>query len=245
MKVSFKTDIGCTRSQNQDAVFVSEQPVGPLDNLFIVADGMGGHNAGDYASKKAIDLIVSAIEQDTEDRGISAIQRGITIANREIFFEASLDEEKSGMGTTVVVATIENDTLKVANVGDSRLYVLSKGDLVQVTRDHSVIEEMVRKGEVSREMAQKHPKRNLITRAVGAEEEVRIDLFDVDLPDVEAVLMCTDGLTTMVSDEKIAEIMSLGMTVEHKVAALVKEANAGGGKDNITVLMIESLFDEV
>lgn len=245
MKVSFKTDIGCTRSQNQDAVFASEQPVGPLDNLFIVADGMGGHNAGDYASKKAIDLIVSAIEQDTEDRGISAIQRGITIANREIFFEASLDEEKSGMGTTVVVATIENDTLKVANVGDSRLYVLSKGDLVQVTRDHSVIEEMVRKGEVSREMAQKHPKRNLITRAVGAEEEVRIDLFDVDLPDVEAVLMCTDGLTTMVSDEKIAEIMSLGMTVEHKVAALVKEANAGGGKDNITVLMIESLFDEV
>ncbi len=245
MKVSFKTDIGCTRSQNQDAVFVSEQPVGPLDNLFIVADGMGGHNAGDYASKKAIDLIVSAIEQDTEDRGISAIQRGITIANREIFFEASLDEEKSGMGTTVVVATIENDTLKVANVGDSRLYVLSKGDLVQVTRDHSVIEEMVRKGEVSREMAQKHPKRNLITRAVGAEEEVRIDLFDVDLPEVEAVLMCTDGLTTMVSDEKIAEIMSLGMTVEHKVAALVKEANAGGGKDNITVLMIESLFDEV
>ena len=245
MKVSFKTDIGCTRSQNQDAVFVSEQPVGPLDNLFIVADGMGGHNAGDYASKKAIDLIVSAIEQDTEDRGISAIQRGITIANREIFFEASLDEEKSGMGTTVVVATIENDTLKVANVGDSRLYVLSKGDLVQVTRDHSVIEEMVRKGEVSREMAQKHPKRNLITRAVGAEEEVRIDLFDVDLPEVEAVLMCTDGLTTMVSDEKIAEIMSLGMTVEHKVAALVKEANAGGGKDNITVLLIESLFDEV
>ena len=245
MKVSFKTDIGCTRSQNQDAVFVSEQPVGPLDNLFIVADGMGGHNAGDYASKKAIDLIVSAIEQDTEDRGISAIQRGITIANREIFFEASLDEEKSGMGTTVVVATIEDDTLKVANVGDSKLYVLSKGDLVQVTRDHSVIEEMVRKGEVSREMAQKHPKRNLITRAVGAEEEVRIDLFDVDLPDVEAVLMCTDGLTTMVSDEKIAEIMSLGMTVEHKVAALVKEANAGGGKDNITVLMIESLFDEV
>lgn len=245
MKVSFKTDIGCTRSQNQDAVFVSEKPVGPLENLFIVADGMGGHNAGDYASKKAIDLIFSSIREDKEDSGISAIQRGITIANREIFIEASQDQEKSGMGTTVVVATIENGMLEVANVGDSRLYVLSKGDLIQVTRDHSVIEEMVRKGEVSREMAQKHPKRNLITRAVGAEEEVRIDLFDVDLSDVDAVLMCTDGLTTMVEDAKIAEIMSLGMTVEHKVAALIKEANAGGGKDNITVLMIESMFDEV
>lgn len=245
MKVSFKTDVGCTRSQNQDAVYASCEPIGSLPNLFVVADGMGGHNAGDYASKKAIDIILRSIISDTENDGLFAIQRGITTANEELFYEASHHVEKAGMGTTVVAATIEDNMLRVANVGDSRLYVLSQGTLKQVTRDHSVIEEMVRNGQVSREQAQKHPKRNLITRAVGAEKQVRIDVFQLEMNEVQGILLCTDGLTTMVEDDRIAEIMMLPVTTKCKVEKLVQEANAGGGRDNITVLMIESMFDEV
>ena len=189
MRVSFMTDTGRTRSQNQDAVFATEKPIGILPNLFVIADGMGGHNAGDYASKKAIDLLTQTIATSKEQEAISVIQQGITIANEAIYREASLDSAKVGMGTTMVVATIENHMLHVANVGDSRLYVLYQGQLRQVTRDHSVIEEMVRKGEVSKEVAAHHPKRNLITRAVGAEEEIRVDFFNVNIEDADAVLM--------------------------------------------------------
>ena len=245
MRVSFMTDTGRTRSQNQDAVFATCEPIGCLSNLFVIADGMGGHNAGDYASRKAIDLMRESIAARGEQEAVSAIQQGITIANEVIYQEASLDVSKAGMGTTMVVATMDGDVLRVANVGDSRLYVLTKGCLQQITRDHSVIEEMVRKGEVSKEVAQHHPKRNLITRAVGAEEQVRVDFFDWDLQDVDAVLMCSDGLTNMLEDRRIAEILSLDMTLDKKVATLVEEANLAGGKDNITVLVIEAMMDEV
>ena len=245
MRVSFMTDTGRTRSQNQDAVFATCEPIGCLSNLFVIADGMGGHNAGDYASRKAIDLMRESIAARGEQEAVSAIQQGITIANEVIYQEASLDVSKAGMGTTMVVATMDGDVLRVANVGDSRLYVLTKGCLQQITRDHSVIEEMVRKGEVSKEVAQHHPKRNLITRAVGAEEQVRVDFFEWDLQDVDAVLMCSDGLTNMLEDRRIAEILSLDMTLDKKVATLVEEANLAGGKDNITVLVIEAMMDEV
>lgn len=245
MRVSFMTDTGRTRSQNQDAVFATCEPIGCLSNLFVIADGMGGHNAGDYASRKAIDLMRESIAARGEQEAVSAIQQGITIANEVIYQEASLDVSKAGMGTTMVVATMDGDVLRVANVGDSRLYVLTKGCLQQITRDHSVIEEMVRKGEVSKEVAQHHPKRNLITRAVGAEEQVRVDFFDWNLQDVDAVLMCSDGLTNMLEDRRIAEILSLDMTLDKKVATLVEEANLAGGKDNITVLVIEAMMDEV
>ena len=245
MRVSFMTDTGRTRSQNQDAVFATCEPIGCLSNLFVIADGMGGHNAGDYASRKAIDLMRESIAVSGEQEAVSVIQQGITIANEVIYQEASLDVSKAGMGTTMVVATMDGDVLRVANVGDSRLYVLTKGCLQQVTRDHSVIEEMVRKGEVSKEVAQHHPKRNLITRAVGAEEQVRVDFFDLDLQDVDAVLMCSDGLTNMLEDRRIAEILSLDMNLDNKVATLVEEANLAGGKDNITVLVIEEMMDEV
>lgn len=245
MRVSFMTDTGRTRSQNQDAVFATEKPIGVLANLFVIADGMGGHNAGDYASKKAIDLLTHSIAGSGEQEAISAIQQGITIANEAIYEEASRDSAKAGMGTTMVVATIENHMLRVANVGDSRLYILGAGVLQQVTRDHSVIEEMVRKGEVSKEVAAHHPKRNLITRAVGAEAQVRVDFFDVDLQNVDAVMMCSDGLTNMLEEDRIKDIMSQDISVEDKVEKLVEEANAAGGKDNITVLIVEAIMDEV
>ncbi len=238
MRVAFMTDKGYVRSQNQDAVYATAEPIGRLDNLFMVADGMGGHNAGDYASARAIQMIRDCIAT-SDDETVPTIHQGIRIANTGLYQEANLDVTKSGMGTTIVVATLEDDTLRVANVGDSRLYVLHDGELCQVTRDHSVIEEMVQKGEVTREFAQHHPKRNLITRAVGAEEDIRIDFFDVDVADIHLVLLCTDGLTTMVEDARIQEILGMQMTLEDKVKTLVQEANDAGGKDNITVVLVE------
>ena len=241
MRISFMTDTGRMRSQNQDAVFATPEPIGSLANLFLIADGMGGHNAGDYASKKAIDLVKESIAGNLKAEAVPAIHQGITIANETIHQEASADKEKAGMGTTMVAATVDGDWMRVANVGDGRLYVVREGKLQQVTQDHSVIGEMVRKGEMQKEEAQHHPRRNLITRAVGAEETVRVDFFDVELSDVEAVLMCTDGLTTMVDESCILEILTSEDSVEDKVARLIQEANNAGGRDNITVLIIESL----
>ncbi len=238
MRVSLLTDTGQMRQQNQDAVYATKDPIGTLDNLFIVADGMGGHNAGDYASKEAIKEILDVISSSNGSR-VTAIHQGIRVANKKLFMQAKSDKQKEGMGTTIVVATIEDDILHVANVGDSRLYVLENEELIQITRDHSVVEEMVRNGEVSRELAFKHPKRNLITRAVGAEESVVVDFFDERIAQGDTILLCSDGLTTMVPDERIEEILREHITCDAKCRHLVDEANKAGGKDNISVILIE------
>ena len=173
------TDIGRKRKVNQDYIYTSEKPVGNLPNVFIVADGMGGHNAGDYASK-----------------------------------------------------------VTVANVGDSRLYVVGS-KIRQITRDHSYVEEMVRIGELDRADARNHPDKNIITRAVGAEDKVEPDFFTVELQEGEIVLMCSDGLTNMLEDEEIRMIISGARDLVEKAERLVEAANANGGRDNISVILIE------
>ena len=238
MNYSVLTDIGRMRSKNQDAVFATEETIGSLPNLFVVADGMGGHKAGEYASSQAI-------APDTGSEPVQIINQGITAANKSIYEEATQDEDKYGMGTTMVVATLLEDHLCVANVGDSRLYVYRDGQLSQITQDHSVVGEMVRKGEMPKEEARSHPKRNLITRAVGAEAEVRVDFFDETLQAGDLVLMCTDGLTSMVEESEIEEVLAGSGQVADKVAKLVDLANDHGGKDNITVIVIEPFSDEV
>ena len=237
MNYSVLTDIGRMRSQNQDAVFATEETIGSLPNLFVVADGMGGHKAGEYASSQAIALAKREIASDTGSEPVQIINQGITAANKSIYEEATQDEDKYGMGTTMVAATLLEDHLCVANVGDSRLYVYRDGQLSQITQDHSVVGEMVRKGEM--------PKRNLITRAVGAEAEVRVDFFDETLQAGDLVLMCTDGLTSMVEESEIEEVLAGSGQVADKVAKLVDLANDHGGKDNITVIVIEPFSDEV
>ena len=245
MNYSVLTDIGRARSQNQDAVFATDEAVGSLPNLFVVADGMGGHKAGEYASNQAIALVKREVASDTESEPVQIINQGITTANNSIYEEATQDATKSGMGTTMVVATLLEDHLCVANVGDSRLYVYRDGQLSQITQDHSVVGEMVRKGEMPKEEARSHPKRNLITRAVGAEAEVRVDFFDETLQAGDLVLMCTDGLTSMVEESEIEEVLAGSGQVADKVAKLVDLANDHGGKDNITVIVIEPFSDEV
>lgn len=226
------------RESNQDYVYTSESPVGNLPNLFIVADGMGGHNAGDFASKYTVEQIVSYIEKAPMTNPVDLIRGAVTKANASLMAQAKSDTSLSGMGTTVVIATIVDDCMYVANVGDSRLYLL-RDELTQITRDHSLVQEMVRMGEMDASEAKSHPDKNIITRAVGAFEDLAIDFFEEHVEPGDVILMCTDGLSNMVDDTDIRQMIQTGRDVVEKVQRLVEAANRGGGKDNITVAVIQ------
>ena len=238
MKTYSITDTGALREMNQDYFFASDDPVGNLPNLYIVADGMGGHKAGDYASRYTTQRVVASVSRDPGEKPVSIIKKAISTANKILIEEAAEDESKQGMGTTLVVATIIDGKLYVANVGDSRLYIINR-DIRQITRDHSLVAEMVRIGEVPVSEARKHPDKNIITRAIGAGDDVDADFFEVDLNEGDRILICTDGLTNMVEDQDIRDIVLQNIPLEERVELLVRTANRNGGKDNITVMMIE------
>lgn len=239
MKTYSITDTGILREMNQDYFFVSDEPVGNLPNLYIVADGMGGHKAGDYASRYTTQRIVASVSRSSGEEPVTILKEAITTANRLLITEAAEDEAKKGMGTTLVAATIIDGRLYVANVGDSRLYIIGTDGIRQITRDHSLVAEMVRIGEVGAKEAREHPDKNIITRAVGAGEEVEADFFEVELKKDDHILICTDGLTNMVEDEEICSIILRDASIEERAGLLVKTANDNGGKDNITVMIIE------
>lgn len=232
------TDIGKKRTLNQDYVYTSERPIGNLSNVFIVADGMGGHNAGDYASKYTVETIISEIERSFEKNPIKILGKAIEVANTRIIQKSGESAELEGMGTTVVAATLMGKYLQVANVGDSRLYVVND-KIRQITVDHSLVEEMIRIGGIDRASARNHPDKNIITRAIGAGETVEVDFFSVELAPGDMVLMCSDGLTNMLEDEEIRMIINGQRDIVEKAEALVKAANDNGGKDNISVVLIE------
>ena len=234
------TDIGRKRNLNQDFVFASEQPVGNLPNLFIVADGMGGHNAGDYASKYTVETIVAELSRAADESPEESIRRAIEMANMQVRKKAEEDSSMSGMGTTAVVAFCDGNVLKVANVGDSRLYHIGS-EIRQVTIDHSLVEEMVKMGSLDREAARTHPEKNIITRAIGAVQTVEVDFFTEELTAGDMVLLCSDGLSNMLEDKKIFEIIQEQKDIRSRAEELVKAANESGGKDNIAVILIEPL----
>lgn len=234
------TDIGRKRKVNQDYVYSSEQPVGQLPNLFIVADGMGGHNAGDYASRLAVTAIAERAGELKDEEPAQILGRAIEWANTVVYEKAEAEPELEGMGTTVVAAVCDKDVLHVANVGDSRLYIVSGHEITQITRDHSWVAEMVRRGGLGAEEARRHPDKNIITRAVGAEDTVKADFFRVKLREGDLILMCTDGLTNMVEDEEIRMILNGARDIVEKAEELVRRANENGGQDNISVILIES-----
>ena len=238
------TDTGVLRTMNQDYCFSSDTPIGNLPNLYIVCDGMGGHKAGEYASRYTAQRIVAHASRSHFDNPIRILREAIQKANEILVIESKEDMEKQGMGTTVVAATIVDHRMYVANVGDSRLYVIGE-TIKQITKDHSYVEEMVRMGKVNRADARTHEKKNVITRAVGAAEEIKTDIFEVDLEDNETVLLCTDGLSNMVTDERIFEIVSSSVHSEEIARKLVDEANKNGGQDNITVLVSKPYYNEV
>ena len=231
-------DIGKCREINQDYIFVSEEPIGNLPNLFLVADGMGGHKAGDLASEYTVAKVQEAVSKSMQTIPYQILKGAFQYANQKLLEKAGESDSYKGMGTTLVAATVKNDAVYVVNVGDSRLYKI--GDRIeQITEDHSLVEEMVRMGEISKEQARNHPDKNIITKAMGVSDTVEPDYFDTDLQKGECLLMCSDGLTNMVSDRQIKEIVELRTDLESCVKELIRAANQNGGRDNIAVVLIE------
>lgn len=244
LKSYAKTDIGRKRQLNQDFIYLSETPIGNLPNLFIVADGMGGHNAGDYASRYAVETMVDEVGASFEKNPIKILGGAIEKANTLIRQRAQEEKAYSGMGTTVVAATCIGRYLEVANVGDSRLYVIND-TIMQITQDHSLVAEMVRMGGIDKESARNHPDKNIITRAIGARDYIEPDFFNLELQSGDLILLCSDGLTNMMDDEEIRRILLEGGSLQERAEKLVETANQNGGKDNISVIVIEPLADEV
>jgi len=243
MRAYAGTDIGCVRTMNQDGYFCSMTPIGPFPNLFIVADGMGGHQAGDYASRYAIETFLAYISHTETTNLIRVMDEGIAMANQKVLEKSFENEELAGMGTTMVVAFSEDRQLYVANVGDSRLYLIGH-EINQVTEDHSYVAAMMRAGELTKEQARNHPEKNVITRAVGVSQDVKADFFEVDLKPGDKVLMCSDGLSNMIEDDRLFDVINAN-NVEDSVKILIDEAKKNGGYDNITAIVIEPQIEEV
>lgn len=245
MQLYSLTDMGVTREMNQDYLFTSDDSLGHLPNLFIVADGMGGHKAGEFASRYTVDTIVKGVKKCRKRDAESILFTAITAANQTLREYGSEHPDMKGMGTTVVAASLKGDHLTVANVGDSRLYLVGK-KMRQVTKDHSLVQELVRMGEITKEQARNHPDKNIITRAIGAEDTVEIDFFHVRVHEGDKILLCSDGLTNMVKNSVIRDTLNReDMSLEEKVELLVDTANKNGGKDNITAVVVDPMIDEV
>ncbi|MBQ9333313.1 MAG: Stp1/IreP family PP2C-type Ser/Thr phosphatase [Lachnospiraceae bacterium] len=232
------TDKGRRRQLNQDRVFVSDGPVGLLPNLYIVADGMGGHNAGELASAICVRVIQDELKSLNGVSPEVALETAIKAANSAIWGQAQTREGCKGMGTTVVACTCLGDDLLVANVGDSRAYICSD-EMQQVSVDHSLVEEMVQMGGLERSKARNHPDKNIITRAVGAMADIDVDLFRVSLEKDDVIMLCSDGMTNMVDDETIGDMINSEGTLRERAHRLVDMANENGGRDNISVILIE------
>lgn len=238
MKSDGKTDIGKKRTQNQDSIFFTDEPIGPLPNLYIVADGMGGHKAGDVASKTAIECVTEYVKESTLNNSVSVLKRAIIYANDKIYKMAKENKDLNGMGTTFVAAVCEDNVLYAANIGDSRIYHL-RDDIKQVSLDHSLVEELIRTGQLERNKGRNHPEKNIITRALGIADDVVTDFFEIELQENDKILLCSDGLTNMLEDDEIKEIVF--ENEENPKAAvdkLIDRANYYGGKDNISVVLV-------
>jgi len=234
------TDIGSHRQVNQDYVYCNDNAVGLLPNLYIVADGMGGHKAGDFASKFSVNAFEKELKEQKARTIIGSMEGAIRQVNDGLLKEAAAEPDYEGMGTTFVAASIDRDKLYVLNIGDSRLYILNEnGTIRQITQDHSLVEEKILRGELDRKDAKNHPEKNVITRALGATGQVVPDFFEVELEAGDYVLLCSDGLTNMVEDVTIKEVV-LGQdaVLSEKAETLIRLANENGGRDNISLVLV-------
>jgi PPM family protein phosphatase len=223
------SDLGRQRHGNEDNYFVRSP-------LFVVADGMGGAQAGEVASKASVESFESRPPQGPP---LQALEQTIKAANRTIHELARVDPSLTGMGTTTTAAIVdsESETVAIGHVGDSRAYRLREGRFEQLTRDHSLVEEMRRKGQLTEAQAEDHPQRSIITRALGPEPEVEVDLQTVAAQPGDVFLICSDGLTTMLDDDHIARLLTRASSLDSAVRALIDEANRAGGRDNISVVL--------
>lgn len=232
------TDTGRIRTSNQDCVFCEENAVGSFPNLFLVADGMGGHQAGDMASRICVEEVVRQIQATDRKTPVSVLEQAISVANQKIYQTAIQDKALEGMGTTLVGTMIEGNTAYIVNIGDSRLYQL-RDTLRQITVDHSLVEEMVQSGEIQKNEMRTHPNKNIITRALGTDTAVRPDCFEIEVQEGDVLLLCSDGLSNMLEDNQIENIVRENAEdLKQAGESLVRQANDAGGKDNISVILI-------
>lgn len=235
-----KTDVGKIRENNEDSVLIKNEPVGALPNLFVVADGMGGHKAGEVASSLAIRYCCDYLsEENVQGEMLDELIDGVRYANEMVYEFSRSDDKCSNMGTTFVGCTIYDNRAYIAHVGDSRMYKITNDDIEQITMDHSYVAEMVRAGKLTPEEAENHPDRNIITRAVGTDPKVEVDGIVLDIKKDDILLLCSDGLSTMVSDREIFNIAKDNrLTLNDRIDALIDRANENGGRDNISVILI-------
>lgn len=241
-----KIDIGKKRKQNEDHIYISNDKIGSLPNVLIVADGMGGHKAGSIASEQAIEAFCHYIrtheirENHNEMEIALLLKFAVRYANDKVFEQATNNESCSGMGTTFTVATVIKDRIYIAHVGDTRLYLINDEKITQVTVDHSLVQEMVEQGVIEEQDMMDHPQRHIITRAVGTYKKVKIDTLVYDLKDVNYILLCSDGLTSMLNNDEIHAIIQINHdNTKNIVDCLVNTANDKGGLDNIAVIIAQ------
>lgn len=239
MEISFQSDVGKIRNTNQDYVGVFENKKGYT--LAMLADGMGGHQAGDVASKTAVNEIGRQWEKNKitdSEKAAKWLVKTIQEENAAIYQAGQATPEFAGMGTTIEAVAVFEDDFTVAHVGDSRIYTLLEKQLIQLTEDHSLVNELVKTGEISKEMAANHPQKNIVTQCVGMPGTIEVDVSSHLIDAKDYLLLCSDGLTNMVSEEEIAQLILKNPNAEEAVEKMIDAANDRGGLDNITALMI-------
>ncbi|MEG0072435.1 MAG: Stp1/IreP family PP2C-type Ser/Thr phosphatase [Raoultibacter sp.] len=224
-----RTDIGCLRDHNEDSLIVAPP-------LFVVADGMGGHAAGEVASEIAVETLA---EKAPRHANAEALGKVVEEANRAVILAAGESEARTGMGTTTTAAILEGERLVIAHVGDSRAYLLHQGKLQQLTRDHSLMADMIESGQLTPEEARVHPNRSVITRALGSDPRMVPDLYEINVETGDRLLLCSDGLSSMLEDDRIETVISRTRDPQRCASALVSEAISQGGHDNITVIVVD------
>ena len=233
------TDVGKLRKINQDYVYINNEPIGSLDNLYIVADGVGGHNAGEVASESAIDFFEQFIYETEDDEILDLLVSALAYANEQVFKLSKTNKAYANMGTTLLATTIKNNKIFIAHVGDCRLYGIRNNKIVQMTSDHTYAMDLFKAGVISKEEAENSKDSNILTRAIGTDKNVKADALFCDIFENDIFIMCSDGLSDMLTDDEIFEIASKDISTENKVNYLIQKANDNGGKDNIAVIIIE------
>ncbi len=242
------TDKGKRRELNEDSFRICGFEDGVPNGVCVLADGMGGHNAGEVASSTAAEIIctdlAAYLNVDDENKITREMAAAIDFANIEIYRKSLSTPGQAGMGTTVVVAFVKENFVQIANIGDSRAYVINDSKIRKITVDHSVVEELVRSGSITRKQARNHPDKNIITRAVGTEEFVDADFYDYSPSGGETILLCSDGLTEVLEDKEIKSIVGSFENIGDVVKTLIDKANENGGPDNVTVIAVRFKKEE-
>lgn len=233
MRTAVRSEAGLVRSSNEDYLYCN-----PTKGIFIVADGMGGHMAGEIASRMAVKTVADYLQKNTADP-LPALHEAVATANQLIYQSSQNDDSRQGMGTTLTAAWAVQGKIYLAHVGDSRAYLIRSGNLTQLTSDHSYVGELMRNGTLTAEQALHHPRRNILMRAVGTAPQVEVELRQINLQPADWLLLCTDGLTNLLSGEEILNVALGGETPEQIVNELTDLAFARGASDNLTIVLVQ------